>query len=125
MKRAPIAERAAAELLGGRREDRALWVLRLGEIFEAEEVRERRGKHRRAICERLTLLEGRGVRGGEFPGAVAGRGVLEEDEITRGGREPALFVNFYARGTGAEFRGERRPIEAEVRRHAGVGRDAR
>ena len=99
--------------------------MRLNEIFELQQVRKRRRKHRRAVGQRHGIVQRIRLRrvALQAPRAVA-LGVFHQRKRSRGRLDAALGVHF-DRFASAHLVAQRRPIETEIRRHTRVRRDAK
>jgi len=120
-------EGAATELLGRAGEDRGGRIVLLDEVLQPEKIRERRRENRRAVFQRRTISQ-RGHRcraraGIEAPGAVARGDVFEQHPLAHRRLEAAVRPHVDRLGA-LDGGPQRRPIKAEIGRHAGVGRDA-
>ena len=122
------AEGALAKLRAGRRKDRRGGSVLLDEVFQTEQVFECGGKRARLAGERHAVGQHGGALhpGARFqqPGAVARRDVLDQLPGARLCLK-AAFDPFFRPGAACfQLPGQNLPIEAEVRRHAGILRDA-
>jgi len=111
----------------GAGENRRSGMVRLDQVFQAQQIREGRRKNRRAVGERHAVGErinrGRARAGVEAPRAVTGRRIFEQHPLA-GGRFKAALRPRMDRLRAWDRASQRWPVQTEIGRHARVGRDA-
>ena len=122
------AEARSLERTAGGREDGRFGIVLVDQVLQRQQVGPGRREGVTLATEMDAIGEPVGVATVDEPGAVAGRRILDQDDLTRGDGETTGFVEAQVRpglGRAARFEGRAQagPVEAEIGGDAGVRRD--